>query len=73
MSQDIASQYQSVLWDKFIPKFNTVGDIFVPLKKAKKKIKFLSSIKTSLITFSCLVLNKIYWHEWIVTNRYGKG
>ena len=38
-SQDIASQYQSVLWDKFIPKFNTVGTYLSHLKKPKKKIK----------------------------------
>ena len=61
MSQDIASQYQSVLWEKFIPKFNTVGTYLSNLKKNKEKNRreFLNSIKTSLTTFGCLVLNKI--------------
>ena len=38
--QDIASQYQTVFWDKYIPKFNTTETYLSHLKKQRKNKRF---------------------------------
>ena len=48
MSQDIASQYQSVVWGKIIQKFDTIGTYLCHLKKKQKKNKRFFELNKNL-------------------------